>query len=228
MPSRSTPITLRYFAYDTNNKVGKTGDVANHTIRIQLDNGTPALPTATPVEVNGTVLPGWYEVDLLGSETNCNTLLLGGKSSTSGVVVQGTQVTFEAVPLTSAEIGTQVWADENAQMVISDLQGIINGQTEITSNITGLSSPLTTIQNSVNALSSLTTAQIVAAIQAMEIETGFSFQTIMKYVAAFVAGLTNGGGTEFLTFRNLNDTVDRIKFTLDKYNNRTTVQRDNL
>jgi hypothetical protein len=68
---------------------------------------------------------------------------------------------------------------------------------------------------------------IVAAIEAMEIETGFSFLTIMKYLAAFIGGLTLGGGTDELIFRNLNNTLDRIKFTLSQHNNRVSVVRDN-
>jgi hypothetical protein len=98
MASRGQTITLSYYAYDTGNSVGKTGDVANHTLRLTKDGGTPTAPTNAAAEVDATNMPGWYQVVLTGTECTANTLVLGGKSSTAGIIISGQQVTLEQLP----------------------------------------------------------------------------------------------------------------------------------
>lgn len=204
MPTRGTACTVRYFAYDVNNKVGKINDAGNHTIRIQLDNNPPVDPTNGFSQIDSGNLPGWYQVILEPEETQCDTLLVGGRSTTAGVIIQGTQITFEgliafpSVPSTNA--------------IASAVDNILSDNfTALATQISGLD---------------LTTEQITAAILAMTIETGFTFQDIMKLISAFVGGLTTGGGTDELIFRDLNNTLDRIKFTLSAHNNRVAVTRD--
>jgi hypothetical protein len=95
MASRGQALTLAVYAYDTAAPGPKTGDAANLTLRLVKDGGTPAAPTNAAAEIDATNLPGWYQVALTAGECTCHSLVLGGKSSTSGVVVTGTQVTFE-------------------------------------------------------------------------------------------------------------------------------------
>jgi hypothetical protein len=106
MPSRGQAITLSYYAYDTGASAPKTGDVANHAIRIIKDGGTPAAPTNAPTETDATDLPGWYKVTLTTAEATADVVVLGGKSSTAGVVIGGTQVTFESnVSINLSQVG---------------------------------------------------------------------------------------------------------------------------
>jgi hypothetical protein len=66
-----------------------------------------------------------------------------------------------------------------------------------------------------------TASEIVDAIKTFEVETGHSFLQVMQYVASFIIGLTNRDvGDNTLSFRNLLNSFDRIKFKLDKDNNR--------
>lgn len=95
MPTRGQAITLGYYAWDTANSVPKTGDVANHTIRLMKD-GVVAVATNAPAEADATNLKGWYKLLLTAAECTADVVVLGGVSSTSGVTISGTQVTFEA------------------------------------------------------------------------------------------------------------------------------------
>lgn len=76
-----------YYAWDVTNNVPKTGDVANHTLRLVKDGGSPAAPTNSPSEVDATNCPGLYKLTLTNGEMVYTTVGLHGKSSTSGVYI---------------------------------------------------------------------------------------------------------------------------------------------
>ena len=86
MAIKNQSITITYSAWDTANNVGKTGDSANHTLRLVQD-GTEATPANSPSEVDATNLPGVYKITLTAGEMNYSTVTLGGKSSTTGIVI---------------------------------------------------------------------------------------------------------------------------------------------
>jgi hypothetical protein len=105
MPSRGQPITLSVYAWDTVNSVPKTGDAANLTLRWTKD-ATTAAPTNAPTETDATSKPGWYQVNMTGTECTADVGSLGGKSSTAGVIIVGTQVTFESnVSINLSQVG---------------------------------------------------------------------------------------------------------------------------
>lgn len=97
MPSYGQAVTLQYVAWDNGNNVGKTGDVGNHTLR-WIKDGASAAPSNSPTEVDGTNAPGIYKVLLTAAECQCQVGMLCGKSSTSGIAVLPTSVTFENLP----------------------------------------------------------------------------------------------------------------------------------
>jgi hypothetical protein len=98
MASRGQSITLYYYAWNVVDSIPETGDVGNHTLRLVKDGGSGAPPSNSPTEIDSTNLKGWYQVTLLSAETTANSILLGGVSSTSGVVLCGTEVTLEQLP----------------------------------------------------------------------------------------------------------------------------------
>ena len=49
MATRGVAMTIAYVAWDTEANAGKTGDVANHTLR-WIKDGTAAAPTNAPTE----------------------------------------------------------------------------------------------------------------------------------------------------------------------------------
>lgn len=64
----------------------KTGDAANITVYVSKDHGTPtALGDTSATESNSTNAPGIYLFDLTQAETNADTLLFTGKSTSTGI-----------------------------------------------------------------------------------------------------------------------------------------------
>jgi hypothetical protein len=90
-------MTVTYIAWDTGNQVGKTGDVANHTLRWVKD-GTASAPTNAASEVSAAYCPGLYKVTLTSTETDANLGTLAGISSTSGVSIIPKEIQFERLP----------------------------------------------------------------------------------------------------------------------------------
>jgi hypothetical protein len=101
MPLKGVALTLQYVAWDTTNNVGKTGDSANHTLKI-IKDGTAATPTNSPAEVDSTNCPGVYKLALTAAEMGYNVITLAGKSSTSGIVIIPVTVTTEGGNLDAA------------------------------------------------------------------------------------------------------------------------------
>ena len=83
-------VVAYYYAWDTGNNVPKTGDVANHTLRLVKDGGSPAALTNSASEVDSTNSKGTYKVTLTTTETNASTIMLHGVSSTTDVVLMPT------------------------------------------------------------------------------------------------------------------------------------------
>ena len=101
MSTRGVSFYGTYIAWDTNASAFKTGDVANHTIR-WIKDGVSAAATNTPAEVDAANCPGLYKVLITDGEADCKAGEVGGKSSTSNVVIVPTAYTFDAAlkPLT--------------------------------------------------------------------------------------------------------------------------------
>ena len=88
MAIKNQSITIAYLAWNYSAGGGKTGDASNHTIKL-LKDGTEATATNSPSEIDSTNMPGWYSLVLTSGEMNYNYVVVGGKSSTSGVAIFG-------------------------------------------------------------------------------------------------------------------------------------------
>jgi hypothetical protein len=98
MASYGQSVTVFYYAWNTASTAGQTADAANHTLYLVKDGGTPAVPTNSPAECSTAELPGWYQLVLTAAEASHNTVLLGGVSATTSVVLCGSIMTFEQLP----------------------------------------------------------------------------------------------------------------------------------
>lgn len=79
---------LDFFVYDGSTGAPKTGDAANITIYVSIDDGSlTALTDTSASEVSSSNAPGTYRVDLSQAETNGNKLTFTGKSSTANIYV---------------------------------------------------------------------------------------------------------------------------------------------
>ncbi len=77
-----------YRAIDVTTGAGKTGDGGNHTVAVSKNGGIGASLTNSPSEI----AYGFYSVELEADETNAETLLFYGTSSTANVVIDGAVV----------------------------------------------------------------------------------------------------------------------------------------
>jgi hypothetical protein len=109
MASRGQSITVVFYAYDTANSIGKTGDAANFTLKWVKD-GTAATPTNIPAtEIDGIILKGLYSLVMTTAECTANFGALGGVSSTSGIVIVPVFVTFEQLPTPAPGASNGLW-----------------------------------------------------------------------------------------------------------------------
>ena len=90
MAVKGVTLTVNFYAYDTANNTGKTGDSANFTLRLVKDGGAAAAPTnaASISEPDSTNMPGVYEIVLTAEEMAANFVTLHGKSSTANIILQ--------------------------------------------------------------------------------------------------------------------------------------------
>jgi len=76
------------YAWDTVNRVAKTGDAANITGQISKDGGAAAATNDTnPTELDATNFPGVYIFDMTQAETNADLVILQAKSSSTGISI---------------------------------------------------------------------------------------------------------------------------------------------
>lgn len=72
--------TLDFVAIDGTTGLPKTGDAANITMYVSIDDGTlTALTDTSATEISSTNAPGKYRVDVSQAETNGNKLTFSGK-----------------------------------------------------------------------------------------------------------------------------------------------------
>lgn len=86
MAIKGVSITVSYKAFDTGANAYKTGDSANHSLRVMKD-GTDAASANSPSEISSANRPGDYKLVLTAGEMGANVISLGGKSSTSGIIL---------------------------------------------------------------------------------------------------------------------------------------------
>ena len=79
---------LTVFAFDYSTGAPKTGDAANITAYVSIDDGAvTALADTSASQVDATAAAGNYTFDLTQEETNGRKLSFSGKSTTANVVI---------------------------------------------------------------------------------------------------------------------------------------------
>lgn len=156
MATRGVAFTAHIYAYDSATGAPKTGDSANITPRLVKDGTGAALTTATVTEVDATNLPGSYKVSISGTEADCDALVVGGKSSTSGVYIVPTVYQMERLPDAAPDAAggvrdvarvagtSQTARDLGAGVLVSDKTGFSLSSAGVQAIWDALSSALTT------------------------------------------------------------------------------------
>lgn len=127
MALKNQALTVCYVAWDTSANAGKTGDSANHTIKLVQD-GTEAAATNAPAEVDSTNAPGVYKLALTAGDMNFNCVVLCGKSSTAGIaIIPVTIVTERGVlpTVAPASSGGFVTAGTSANQLSTASGGVV-------------------------------------------------------------------------------------------------------
>ena len=106
---------------------------------------------------------------------------------------------------------------------LAHAEAAVTGDAQLAATISALG----TLAAAINVTgSTLSTANVGAAVWAQIIEAGYTAEEILRLVAAANAGKTTGAGTNNMKFRDLADTKDRLDGTLDSNGNRTAVTID--
>jgi hypothetical protein len=72
----------------------------------------------------------------------------------------------------------------------------------------------------------LTADEIALAVHKYVVESGFTFEEITRINHAVLAGKVSGAGTASESFRNIDDTKDRLVVVADEFGNRTSITAD--
>lgn len=226
--------TLTALAYTTGAFIG-AGDV----------NGTVTSIALLNAALDGFTVTSGTAEGLIGFEINA---ALVGEAVTAGALAGALTAAASVVGFTGltggitglrdasanlvgqAEISADVigaWFAAGDLLAAGNLVGAANALSHISSLVIGQTvlagTPLaagrigSVISSDVSG--ELTASGIVQALMAHEIESGYSFETVMQLIAAIQAGKTSivdhGDGTATVTFRNLPDTEDQAVFELD-------------
>ena len=100
MPTINEDVEIYYFAKNLLTGGGKTGDHANHTLRLSRDSVLSAFTVApTPVEVSNSFFKGLYAVTVPAIDNDSVSMALGGTSSTANVEIVPTVWTNDEASL---------------------------------------------------------------------------------------------------------------------------------
>jgi len=116
MAIRGVALLITYSAVDTSTGVGKTGDVANHTMNVLVD-AAAAAATNTPTEVGN----GEYELLLTAAEMDAGHVTVYGSSATANVVLIPRKITTGQLVTLSPAVGTATPAARAGTAILLDL-----------------------------------------------------------------------------------------------------------
>lgn len=148
---------MAVFAFDTTSGAPKTGDAANITLYVDKDwASVNALTDTSATEIDSTNAKGWYLFDVSQTETNANTLLFTGKSTTANISIVGQLIYTVPANFTTLSIDSSGRALSDVDTIKTN--PVVNGGTitfpttatlASTTNITA--GTITTVTNLTNA-----------------------------------------------------------------------------
>lgn len=94
MPVKGEATTVFYEAINTETGEARTGDSANHSLRV-INDGTPSTIAASPAEIDATNAPGMYRITIAANENTGVMTGVVGKSSTANTKLSPVQWTNE-------------------------------------------------------------------------------------------------------------------------------------
>lgn len=174
-------------------------------IRSEIDsNSTQLAAILTDTNELQTNQGNWATADLSMITTNIGTLLTRLSSARAGYLdklnVAGILANSDTADTYKANVSSLATSSE-----IAALDLLIDAIKTVTDN-----------------LNDITVADIIAGIT----DGTYDLKDMMKVIFSFAIGITNGGGTNTLHFRNTANTKNVITATVDEDNNRTAITLD--
>lgn len=127
----------------------------------------------------------------------------------------------------NTNIATTTWASASRDLTDKTNYGLsASALTEISANVPAASSiwSYTTRALSSSAIAASTiTADFVDIILDEQIEGTYTMRQLLRLFGSVLMGKASGGGTASITFRDINDSVNRVVATVDSVGNRTAI-----
>lgn len=215
----------RVYAWDTTTGAAKTGDAANISAHIRIDDGSSAATNDTaPTEASSSNEPGYYDFDLTQAETNGAKLSLAPKSSTSNVAVIACPPVVYTRPQYFSLLGiasdgdlTKVNALDGHTAQTGDSYAIVNhgtnGNAAIKTQVAAIETDTQDIQSRLPA--ALVNSRMDCTIDGTGMETGAvdnilnrdaSASTTNSTLGAIINDWENGGRLDLIVDAILDDT----------------------
>lgn len=213
------------FAYDVTTGLAKTGDAANISAAVNIDGaGSNALADTSATEISASLAAGYYIFSAAQAETNGDSLLLTGKSTTSNIVVIGAPALIYTTPanftsLNVTNVNTLAGHDPGGALPLgSDVTAVKAKTDNLPASPAAINSPMT-----------LTSGERSAVADALldrtdGVESGITVRQALRAIAAKAAGLISGAGTGTEVDKALgNSGITRMTFTVDSSGNISAV-----
>lgn len=218
MPSRGQSGIAVYMAWNTSTNVYAPGDTANHTI-VFVKDGVFTTPANTATEVSGAGVIGAYQIAWSSSEGSCNTLWVGGRSSSANVAIIPITIAFANTPISglatanvvqingaatvtsSAQIGVNVFNWQGAlpaplvnALVQTQVSGAVSSVTGSVGSVTGSVASVTSGVNVTQILGTVVqTSSVQLGVNVLTVGSLTHAPLIGGLVQATVSGTLSGG-----------------------------------
>lgn len=184
---------LCVFCFDATTNLPKTGDAANLTAYVSKDFGAvTVLADTSATEMDATNAKGLYLFDLAQAETNADTLIFSGKSSTANIVLLAQPATVYTTP---ANFATES-IDSSGRTLLQPAQPEVTFTSLAVTGNFSIGAGLTITQSTTNASAVVITGNTSGYGIAI---TGGSTGGGMSVVGGGTSGngieVTGGGGT---------------------------------
>jgi hypothetical protein len=220
LPSRGQSGIATVMEWNTLNNTFQSGNAAATVLWFVKDGvlTTPANQAAiTEVSGSGGGPLGAYAIAFTSAEATCNTLWIGGQSSTANVAIIPITLTFEQLPLTLVSgfvQSTDFMIQANAIGTTAFVPGALTTSVFGAPFLTSASYDATYSNGLADALINRSSG----------VESGITPGLAWRYMAAGEGGVTAGALTPTFTIQAINNpATNRITATTDSSGNRLAV-----
>lgn len=131
MTSRGQSFVATYMAWDTSTNVFAKGDAANHTIVLNRDGVIAAATNAvTEISSSTVTVTGAYALALTTAEATCNTIWIGGQSSSANISIIPITFAMEQLPVAAPGTNNGLVTVGSGAGQISMASGFVNSNVQ--------------------------------------------------------------------------------------------------